>query len=315
MSAHVDEGLLSKLVNKYGVENASKGPNRAKLWAKVTKDYNSITGNMHTKARLDKKWQNVKHARKAKRNSLMMEQQPHSSKSEDGQESILTPSFQEMGENMWNVMDYALRDLFLNLVKRHNIEYTTNPRQKNELWKLLAKDFHEAIDNVITIKHEKFTKKWQNWKQYNKVKGKAHPLEDDRIDTDADVIREKIRKFRERARTDQNFATFLLRESDGLKIEGLQNVGSKPMETLSENALMTDSASTSNMSNKQLEREVYLEALKCEQERFRYLVENSRLEQDKLKRENELIDLQVQMAQHDLALKKQHLQEKGILLQ
>jgi len=315
MSTHVDEGLLSKLVNKYGVENASKGPNRAKLWAKVTKDYNSITGNMHTKARLDKKWQNVKHARKAKRNSLMMELQPHSSKSEDGQESILTPSFQEMGENMWNVMDYALRDLFLNLVKRHNIEYTTNPRQKNELWKLLAKDFHEAIDNVITIKHEKFTKKWQNWKQYNKVKGKAHPLEDDRIDTDADVIREKIRKFRERARTDQNFATFLLRESDGLKIEGLQNVGSKPMETLSENALMTDSASTSNMSNKQLEREVYLEALKCEQERFRYLVENSRLEQDKLKRENELIDLQVQMAQHDLALKKQHLQEKGILLQ
>ena len=64
MSTHVDEGLLSKLVNKYGVENASKGPNRAKLWAKVTKDYNSITGNMHTKARLDKKWQNVKHGRK-----------------------------------------------------------------------------------------------------------------------------------------------------------------------------------------------------------------------------------------------------------
>ena len=148
------------------------------------------------------------------------------------------------------------------------------------------------------------------------MKGKAHPLEDDRIDTDADVIREKIRKFRERARTDQNFATFLLRESDGLKIEGLQNVGSKLTETqIGDHALMTDSASTSNMSNKQLEREVYLEALKCEQERFRYLVENSRLEQDKLKRENELIDLQVQMAQHDLALKKQHLQEKGILLQ
>ena len=155
MSTHVDEGLLSKLVNKYGVENASKGPNRAKLWAKVTKDYNSITGNMHTKARLDKKWQNVKHARKVKRNSLMMEQQPQSSKSEDGQESVLTPSFQEMGENMWNVMDYALRDLFLNLVKRHNIEYTTNPRQKN------GKNKVDPIKKIFV--HSKFSPVFQNY--------------------------------------------------------------------------------------------------------------------------------------------------------
>lgn len=178
---HVDEGLLCKLVDKYGIEPVAKGPQRAKLWAKVTKEYNSITGNMHTKARLDKKWQNLKHTRKVKRNNLLTITEGIKSMDSSSSTSV-TSSFQEMGENMWNVMDHALRDLFLYLVKKYNIEHVTNPRQKNELWKTLSKEFHDNIENVVTIKHEKFTKKWQNWKQYNKVKGKTHPLQDETLE-------------------------------------------------------------------------------------------------------------------------------------
>ena len=317
---HVDEGLLSKLVDKFGVDNASKGPNRNKLWAKVTKDYNAITGNMHTKARLDKKWQNIKHTRKMKQNDLM--------KSDDATttggggivpESLnisTSGSYQELGENVWNVMDYALRDLFLHLVKKYNIENTSNPRQKNEYWKNFSKEFHDILENVVIIKHEKFTKKWQNWKQYNKVKQKPHPFDDDKIVTDYDVIREKIRKFKERSRMDSNFAAFLSRESDEPKtIEGMEGWKATKIFEVNDPTISNTSTVSSAMSNKQLEREVFLEALKCEQERYKTLVENSRLEQEKLKRENDYMDLQVQLAQADLAIKKQALHEKGLSFQ
>ena len=65
------------------------------------------------------------------------------------------------------------------------------------------------------------------------------------------------------------------------------------------------------MSNKQLEREVFIEALRCEQERLKSLVENGQLEKDKLRRETELMDVQLQLAQAELALKKQECQEKA----
>ena len=86
-----------------------------------------------------------------------------------------------MSENMWNAMDYALRDLFLFLIKKEDIDEVTNPRIKNDKWKIISKEFHDTIDNLVTIKHEKFTKKWQNWKQYNKNKQKPHPLLDEHI--------------------------------------------------------------------------------------------------------------------------------------
>ena len=225
-------------------------------------------------------------------------------------------AFNDMSENMWNAMDYALRDLFLYLIKKYDIDDVTNPRIKNELWKTISKEFHDNIDNIVTIKHEKFTKKWQNWKQYNKVKQKPHPFDDDKIVTDYDVIREKIRKFKERSRMDSNFAAFLSRESDEPKtIEGMEGWKATKIFEVNDPTISNTSTVSSAMSNKQLEREVFLEALKCEQERYKTLVENSRLEQEKLKRENDYMDLQVQLAQADLAIKKQALHEKGLSFQ
>ena len=86
-------------------------------------------------------------------------------------------SYSDVGENMWNVMDYAFRDLFLYLVKKYDVDEVTNPRIKNELWKNISKEFHEISENMVTIKHEKFTKKWQNMKQYNKSKLSQNKLD------------------------------------------------------------------------------------------------------------------------------------------
>jgi|APCry1669190288_1035285.scaffolds.fasta_scaffold871465_1 hypothetical protein len=40
--AYVDEKLLSKLVDKYGVERHTANLARSALWGKVTKEYNKV---------------------------------------------------------------------------------------------------------------------------------------------------------------------------------------------------------------------------------------------------------------------------------
>ena len=52
-----------------------------------------------------------------------------------------------------------------------------------------------------------------------------------------------------------------------------------------------------------------------EQEKFRIMIENGQLEKDKLQRESNWMEVQVQLAQTELALKKQECQEKGIIIQ
>ena len=70
LETNISRIIFFQLVNKFGVDKEEKGPNKNRLWAKVTKEYNNITGNGHTKARLNKKWQNIKHQRKLKRQKL-----------------------------------------------------------------------------------------------------------------------------------------------------------------------------------------------------------------------------------------------------
>ncbi len=316
----VDDRLLGKLVDKYGLEKEAMTSAKSKLWGKVTREYNQITGNAHTKAKLNKKWQNIKHQRKLKRKKLWDQTLKAEAAAgvegdaEDTLEDFEKSAFLDVGENMWNANEHTLRDLFLYLVQKHHLDEVTNPRLKNELWKNVVKDFHSEVENVVYIKHEKFTKKWQNWKQYNKIKGKPHPFEMG-IELDFDIIREKVRKLKERAASDASFAAMLARESDERPVaiglgtptgsgKGLGLAASSEMDLVSGGA-----------SLKQLEREVFMEALRCEQERSRIVIENGRLESDKLKRETEMLHIQLQLAQADLALKRQECEEKGLVLQ
>jgi hypothetical protein len=59
----------------------------------------------------------------------------------------------------------------------------------------------------------------------------------------------------------------------------------------------------------------YLFLFRYEQEKFRIMIENGQLEKDKLQRESNWMEVQVQLAQTELALKKQECQEKGIIIQ
>ena len=88
-------------MNKFGVDKEEKGPNKNRLWAKVTKEYNNITGNGHTKARLNKKWQNIKHQRKLKRQKLFdheADDDPDALVDEDGKFDLL--KFDNLQYNM-----------------------------------------------------------------------------------------------------------------------------------------------------------------------------------------------------------------------
>ena len=159
--SYVDESLLAKIIDKFGVDSQINNATKTRLWAKVTKEYNSITGNSHTKARLSKKWQNIKAIRKQKRQKLMateendgqnaLHESEFTSKLIEASEIGQAPKvylYQDIGENMWNVMDYALRDLYLHLVRKYNVDETTNPRIKNELWRTICKEFHEYVGDI-----------------------------------------------------------------------------------------------------------------------------------------------------------------------
>ena len=79
---------------------------------------------------------------------------------------------------------------------------------------------------------------------------------------DLDVIKEKIRKLKERARIDSNFATFLSRESDEIKHEHLVTKNIVTSSEGPDKVIVTSTSTSNSLSNKQLEREVYIEALR-----------------------------------------------------
>jgi hypothetical protein len=57
-----------------------------------------------------------------------------------------------------------------------------------------------------------------------------------------------------------------------------------------------------------------MEALRCEQERYKVIVENGKLEKEKILRETEMAQVQLDLARAELALKQHLCQTKGINL-
>ena len=73
--------------------------------------------------------------------------------------------------------------------------------------------------------------------------------------------------------------------------------------------------STSTSNPRLLERDILIESLRCEQERFRQIVENGRLEKEKLLKETEIVQVQLDLAKTEHALKQHLCQSKGINLE
>ena len=63
-----------------------------------------------------------------------------------------------------------------------------------------------------------------------------------------------------------------------------------------------------------IEREVYLETLRCEQERYQQIVETGKLEREKLIKETDLVQVQLELAKAELALKQHICRVKGVSL-
>ena len=355
----VDEKLLAKLVNKFGVDKEPQQTARSRLWGRVVKEYNTITDNNVSRQKIVKKWQNVSYQKKLRAEKLLESLNNATNLSETSKEdadasiqgndaskpSSNSPFESILGsqphrENLWTVCDHVLRDLFLYLVKKYNFEDITHPRQKSEMWTQLCCEFHEKIGNCVTIRQERFTKKWQNWKAYNKSKSLPHPFETHKEVLDFDVIKSKLYKLQEMVASDKVFAQRLSREGDpggGLKsdsydlqIDSLANCDtledenrSKGIESSQRNDFGKDNATLEFLSHsvgiggrdKKLEREVMLRKLKYEIDRRKLLLENSELESNKLKLETDLVKLQIEQTKADIALKHHELRQRGIQIE
>ena len=343
----VDEKLLSKLVSKYGVDKEPQQTTRSRLWSRVVKDYNAITDNNVSRQKIVKKWQNVAYQKKIRAEKILeslnttnigstdtvtgLLQGSDTTSLTNSQLDTISSTFPQR-ENLWTVCDHVLRDLFLYLVKKYNFEDITHPRQKSEMWTQLCREFHEKVGHCVTIRQERFTKKWQNWKAYNKSKNLPHPFDTHKDVLDFDVIKSKLYKLHDMVASDKVFAQRLSREGDlsgSLKSDSYDSYDnltkcdnsadnrSKLIKTSQPKHLAADDSIElfNNSGDKKLEREVMLRKLRYEIDRRRLLLENSELESTKLKCETELVKLQIEQAKADIAIKHHELRQRGITIE
>jgi len=374
----VDENLLGKLVIKYGLDREQNPKDRNRLWFKLTKEYNDITGGSHPKSKLSKKWQNVAFRDKSKaqlraieltldspllssessgkiknepfssilKNYTVVSQSPNKGTQPGVPKGRLS---QASGpENIWSVCDFALRDLFLHLVLKHDVESIRHPHVRSQLWSDLATEFN-SLHRIqgLYIKQDKLSKKWQNWKSYNKLKGLPHPTEVVG-NLDDDVIKVKLRRLRERVCSDSDFAANVAAASDLADIPDvirLQNphlytpltgqeherrsgglaeatmgltasIDDEEIARLTEDIVQIQTeedqycammGGSGGTVGAVLDRRIGLRRLRAETDRHRLVLETGQLEQKKLGMEIDLVQTQLEQAKVDLEMKKLEL--------
>ena len=83
---------------------------------------------------------------------------------------------QEESETIWNQNSHALRDLLVFLVQKFCIEDVMDSKVKAQLWSSLHEEFLMYTNNYILVSKQQLSRKWHNWKQYNKNRKKPHPF-------------------------------------------------------------------------------------------------------------------------------------------
>ena len=282
MPGHIDENLLAKLVDKYGLDKEQNASARARLWFRLTKDYNQITNSSFTKSKIAKKWQNVEYRRRTKE------------KAADNGNDETSGGKVTHRDNLWSVMDHLLRDLFLFLIVKHEIEDIRHPREKSRAWQELAEEFHALLGNFVVVKHEKFSKKWQNWKAYNKAKNLPHPTVQCRDRLNFDVLDLKLKKLKTRLACDKEFAANLSQDHDDVSSLRLEDVMPRDDDT--------------HKGAKSLEKQIAVRKLRNETERFNVIVETGNMERRKIEMETELVSVQLEKAKLDLELKRREFE-------
>ena len=298
--SRIDENLLMKLVDRFGLDKEQVSKTRSRLWFKLTKEYNQITDNNISKAKMVKKWQNVEYRKRCKE-----------SKGNGGSTDLPTEKVSKDG--MWNIFDSCLRDLFLYLIDKHGLEFINHPRVKSRIWNDLSEEFHSLIGNCVVLRVEKLQKKWQNWKAYNKNRNLPHPLESHKHRIDFDLIRAKLFKLRDKLLVDKVFAARLAQEGD--LTESVINEDGVDSQLVNIEASKEEPEASLKSEGRRLEKQLALKMLRNESEKMKVILENGDLERKKIKMEIELVEVKLQNAKADLALKKFEMEKRGISLE
>lgn len=232
---------------------------------------------------------------------------------------------------LWSVKDFALRDLLIYLVQKYRIDEVYDSKIKAKNWENLIDEFHAMTENRVTITKPQIIRKWHNWKQYNKARKKPHPF----VvcgPIALDLVLQKCSQLCEQARTDTEFAALLARgpieaiDTQGSRARSMSETES-PIEDLiakkynhggigrmlkRDFIVRKTGANATALSLKRLHHEIALEGLTFEQEKWRIKLENEKLINIKLQKEAEIMELKLEKAHMDLAIKKNQCLNLGI---
>jgi len=221
--------------------------------------------------------------------------------------------------------DALLRDLLVCLVKKYRAdEPKGGPSAKNRIWADLSREYHRLSGGLLNANQKQLLTKWNNLKFHARQRGKPNPV-DDADELNAEDISKKLKPFRQllddaavereleaELQKDYLFASAL----HGHKMSLVkQDRGPSPPPAPIQHRKIRRSdlnigegeqdgdLSSHSKSLKSLERQIFMETLRYEQERLQLLRDNADLESQKLRKDIELADIQLETARLDLARK------------
>ena len=87
-----------------------------------------------------------------------------------------TEEAEDASTTIWTKCNNALSDLLAFLVKKYNVDEVMDSKMKSLHWDRLIEEFHRFTGQQMLVSKQQITRKWHNWKQYNKSKKKPHPF-------------------------------------------------------------------------------------------------------------------------------------------
>jgi len=221
--------------------------------------------------------------------------------------------------------DALLRDLLICLVRKYRAdEPKGGPSAKNRIWADLSREYHRLSGGLLNANQKQLLTKWNNLKFHARQRGKPNPV-DVADELDAEDIAKKLKPFRQlvddaavereleaELQKDYLFASAL----HGHKMSLVkQDRGPSPppapiqhrkirRSDLNIGEVDQEDLSSHSKSLKSLERQIFMETLRYEQERLQLLRDNADLERQKLLKDLELADIQLETARTDLSRKQ-----------
>lgn len=226
--------------------------------------------------------------------------------------------------------DKLLRDLLICLAHKYNVESSRMKLPfKSQVWSELAREYHLVSGGILNASKKQLLTKWNNLKFNAKQKRDPPPISmADHLDLDDIVAKLKLAKVNlsvynqanelrheVEKEMDRDFAfqavvkgRQLDKHLDPLKPPSPSSVKKRRLKDKSVTCKVAASPLPDTGSSlRSLERQIYTETLRYEQEKLRLLQETAKLEHEKLHKDIELTDVQLQKAKIELEREKRRL--------